>query len=202
MNKLAAKLALASALIALPGVAHAGTSTATGTASLTVINQCTVNGATVNLGTFTASNTWANVADVLGRSDSAANYTAGSSGQEYLNFGSITCDSGTPYTLTIKGTATGAAGAIKLTHNGKVVTFMPGIKKLGGATVADSNAVFAGAGNQVWQSGLAGVGSGAAQSLLGNVTLSFSATGTTALATDTLGVAGSPTDTLTYTLSF
>lgn len=202
VNKLVTKLALASALIALPGVAHAGTSTASGTATLTVINQCSVTGATVNLGTFTATNTWANIAAVLGRSDSAANYTAGSAGQEYLNFGSITCDSGAPYTLTIKGTATGAAGAIKLTHNGKVATFMPGIKKLGGTTVADSNATFAGAGNQVWQTGLAGTGTGSAQSLLGNVTLSFSATGTTALATDTLGVAGTATDTLTYTLTF
>ena len=42
VKNLPTKLALAAALIALPGIAHAGTSTATGTASLTVINQCSV----------------------------------------------------------------------------------------------------------------------------------------------------------------
>lgn len=202
MSKLYTKLALAIALTALPGVAHAGTSTATGTASLTVINQCAVTGASVNLGTFAAGSTWADVAASLGRSDSGSNYTAGSNGQEYLNFGSVTCDSGAPYTLTIKGTAMGTAGAIKLTHNGKVVTLLPGVKKLGGNSVSDSNVTFGGTGGQVWQTPLAGTGTGTAQPLLGNVTLGFSATGTTALATDSLGVAGTATDTLTYTLNF
>lgn len=202
MNKLYTKLVLATALAALPGVAHAGTSTATGTATLTVINECTVTGATVNLGTFTSANTWGDIAAALGRSDSGSDYTAGSNGQEYLNFGSITCDSGAPYTLTIKGTATGDAGAIKLTHNGKAATFMPGIKKLGGNLVADSNATFAGAGVQVWQTPVAGTGTGTAQALLGNVTLSFAGADTTALATDTLGAAGTASDTLTYTLNF
>ena len=202
MFKNVAKLATAAAAIAaLPGVAHAGTSTATGTAVLNVINQCTVTGATVNLGTFTASNTWGQVGAQLG-SFSGTTYTAGSAGQEYLNFGSVTCDNGTPYTLSIKGTATGVAGAIRITHNGKTATFLPGIKRLAGNVVADSSATLPGTGAQVGTGTLSGTGTGAAQALLGNVTLSFSATGTTALATDSLGVAGTASDTLTYTLNF
>lgn len=62
MIKNVSKVAIvAAALVALPGMAQAGTATATGTATLTVINQCTVTGATVNLGSYTTSNTWANV---------------------------------------------------------------------------------------------------------------------------------------------
>ena len=189
MQRLSNKLALATALVALPGVAHAGTSTATGTATLTVINQCTVTGATVNLGSYTTSNTWANVGAALG-SYNGTTYTAGSLGQEYLNFGSVTCDTGTPYTLTIKGTATGVAGAIKITQGGKVATFLPAIKRVGGNAIADSNATYSGTGAQVYTSPVASTGTGSAQTLLGNVTLSFSASGTTALPTDVLGTAG------------
>lgn len=202
MFKNVSKLAIAAAaIVALPGVAQAGTATATGTAVLNVINQCTVTGATVNLGTYTAAQTWSQVGAALGSFNGTA-YTAGSQGQEYLNFGSVTCDNGTPYTLTIKGTATGVPGAIKITHNGKTATFLPGIKKLAGNTVADTAANLGGTGAQVGTAQLAGTGTGAAQTLFGNVTLSFSATGTTALPTDALGVAGSASDTLTYTLNF
>ena len=202
MIKNVSKVAIvAAALVALPGMAQAGTATATGTATLTVINQCTVTGATVNLGTYTSNQTWANVGAALG-SFAGTTYTAGSQGQEYLNYGSVTCDNGTPYTLSIKGTATGVAGAIRITHNGKTATFLPGIKRLAGNVVADSSATLPGTGAQVGTGTLSGTGTGAAQALLGNVTLSFSATGTTALATDSLGVAGTASDTLTYTLNF
>lgn len=202
MIKNVSKVAIvAAALFALPGMAQAGTATATGTATLTVINQCTVTGATVNLGSYTTSNTWANVGSALG-SFNGSNYTVGSLGQEYLNFGSVTCDSGAPYTLTIKGTATGVAGAIKITQGGKVATFLPAIKRVGGSGIVDSNATYSGTGAQVYTSPVASTGTGSAQTLLGNVTLSFSASGTTALATDTLGTAGTASDSLTYTLNF
>lgn len=202
MFKNLSKLAIAAAAVAaLPGVAHAGTATATGQAVLNVINQCTVTGKNVNLGTFTATNTWGQVAAALGGYNGTT-YTAGSLGQEYLDYGSVTCDNNTPYTLSIKGTATGVAGAIKITHNGKTATFLPGIKRLAGVAVADSSATYPGTGAQVGTGTLAGTGSGVAQTLFGNVTLSFSAAGTTALATDALGVAGTATDTLTYTLNF
>lgn len=202
MIKNVSKVALvAAALIALPGAAQAGSATASGTATLTVINQCTVTGATVNLGTYTSNQTWANVGAALG-SHNGTTYTAGSQGQEYLNFGSVTCDSGAPYTLTIKGTSTGVSGAIKITQGGKVVNFLPAIKKVGGTTVADSNASYAGTGAHVYTSAVAGTGTGAAQTLLGNVTLALGTSGSTALATDTLGTAGTASDTLSYTLNF
>lgn len=200
MIKNVSKVALvAAALVALPGMAQAGTATATGTATLTVINQCTVTGATVNLGTYTSNQTWANVGAALG-SYNGTTYTAGSQGSEYLNFGSVTCDSGAPYTLAIKGT--GTAGFIKITQGGKVVQFLPGIKKVGGVALADSTSIYPGTGVQVASNALASTGTGSAQTVLGNVTLSFVASGTTALATDTLGAAGTASDTLTYTLNF
>ena len=202
MFKKVSKLAIAAAAIAaLPGVAHAGTATAQGRAVLNVINQCTVTGKNVNLGTYTASNTWGQVGAALG-SYNGSTYTPGSLGQEHLNFGTVTCDAGTPYTLSIKGGSSIVPGAISIAHNGKTATFLPGIKKLAGVAVADSSATYPGTGAQVGTGTLAGTGSGVAQTLFGNVTLSFTAAGTTALATDTLGVAGTATDTLTYTLNF
>lgn len=199
MFKNLSKATLAIALAALPGVAHAGTATATGTAVLNVINQCTVTGANVQLGSFTTTNTWGNVGAALGQYIGTT-YTAGTLGQEYLNFGSVTCDSGTPYTLTIKGTSVGTPGAIRLFHNTKLITLHPAVKKLGGALVADSAATLPGTGAQVGSAQLSGTGSGAAQTLFGNVTLNF--TLSNVLTTDALAVAGTPTDTLNYTLNF
>ena len=200
MNRIFKLAIAASAIAALPGVAHAGTATATGTVTLTVVDQCAVTGANVNLGTYAADNTWDDVAKALGKYDGTT-YTAGSRGQEYLNYGSITCSNGIGYTLTIKGSATN--GGIKINHNGKTAVFMPAIKKLAGTVVADTAGGFAGAGARVATSPLAGTGTGAAQALLGNVTLIFdAAAGTTAAMTGTLGVAGTATDTLNYTLNF
>ncbi|MFM2300697.1 MAG: hypothetical protein RLZZ84_433 [Pseudomonadota bacterium] len=192
------------ALAALPGVAHAGTATATGTATLTVVNQCSVTGATVNLGNYLTTNTWGTVGASLGQL-SGTTFTAGSRGAEYLTFGSVTCDNNVPYTLSIVGTgsSTNAVGAIKLTVNSKVMTLLHGIKKVGATTLADSNSTFAGAGQLMTNGGLvSATGTGAAQTLLGNVTISPGATGSTAALTDALTTAGTYTDALSYTLNF
>ena len=203
MFKKVSKLAIAAAAVAaLPGVAHAGTATATGRAVLNVINQCTVTGKNVNLGTYTASNTWGQVGAALG-SYNGTTYTPGSLGQEHLDFGSVTCDAGTPYTLSIKGGSSIVPGAISIAHNGKTATFLPGIKKLAGNVVADTSAIYAGTGAQVGTATLSATGTGTAQTLFGNVTLNFAVGGSAApLATETLGVAGTANDTLTYTLNF
>lgn len=202
MIKKVSKIVLvAGALFALPGIAQAGTATATGTATLTVINQCTVTGANVDLGTYMSGSTWSIVGTALGSYDGTT-FTASAQGAEYLDFGSVTCDAGAPYTLSIKGTATDTPGAIKLTQGGKVATFLPGIKSIGGVRVADASGTLVGTGAQVWANPVSGTGTGSPQSLRGNVTLSFVATGTTALPTDTLGAAGTVSDTLTYTLNF
>lgn len=193
----------AAAIAALPGAAQAGTATDTKSASFTVASQCSVTGATVNLGSYTSNTTWAQVGASLGLRSTG--FTAGSKGFEYLDYGSVTCDSGTPYTLTIKGTnATGNAGTAKMTLNGKTIRLEMGIKKLDGVTLPDSSAAWPGTGRQVWSSPVSGTGTGNPQVLLGNMTVyALAATDPTfAAVTDTLGAVGQYSDTLTYTLTF
>ena len=53
MIRKASKLALAAAAaLCLPAAAQAGTSTDTKTASFTVLNQCSITGANIDLGTI------------------------------------------------------------------------------------------------------------------------------------------------------
>lgn len=199
MSKLFTKVVLAAgAIAALPSAAQAGTSTATGTATLTVMNQCSVTGATVSLGTYTVSQTWGDVANAVGKVDDYLVYHAGSRGQEFLNYGSITCDAGVPYSLEIRGTL----GTMSITHNGKSAQSQPMIKKLGGVAVADNDATLPTAGANVSDNVLTGTGTGSAQVLLGSAPLYFPMFGTSVYATDTLGATGIATDTLTYTLNF
>jgi len=204
------KAVLAIVLAAVPGIAHAGTSTATGTATLNVVNQCSVTGATVNLGTYTASNTIADVAAQTGGYYENNTFRTGNLGVEYANWGSVTCDSGTPYTLAIQGSNPDSfgAGLIQFAWKDasgvdKKVTFHTAIKKIGGANVPDNWAPWAGIGAITSLPGIlgpvSGVGSGAAQTLLGSAiydwTTSYQAS------TENLKV-GTYTDTLTYTLNF
>lgn len=191
--------AFAVAAMALPGVAHAGTSSATGTATMSVVSQCSVSGANIDLGTYLSTDTWATVGSVVG-SNVSYTYTAGSRGQEYLNFGSVTCDAGTPYTLSIKGT--GPNGAVNVAVNSQVAAFQPAVKRLGGTVVADSDAGFTGVGNIMTSRSLAGTGT--AQTVLGSVMISnMAAVGSTmATLTSQLTQKGVFTDTLNYTLTF
>lgn len=205
--------ALGLGLLALPGLAHAGTSTATGTASFNVVNQCSVTGTTVNLGTYTTSQTWGGVANTLGAYDYGG-YTAGTSGQEYINWGSVTCDAGTPYTLEIKGGSAHpySPGGIVFLRNELVpgsgdwdfgVHFNPFVKKIGATVIPDND--LPGLGGYVGSIPAAAVGTGAPQAVLGSVTMNW----TTSWATWTSGLsptdqlkADSFSDTLTYTLNF
>ena len=194
-------VALAVAAISLPGTAQAGTGSATGTATMAVVSQCSVSGATINLGTYVATNTWYTLANRTGINFSGS-YTSGTSGQEYLNYGSVTCDTGTPYTLSIAGSGTG--GTLKLTVNSQVAAFQPAVKRLGGAVVADSDAAFPGVGNIMTTRPLSGTGNGTAQSIAGNVLLTNSSAGfgSTVTLTAPFSQIGVYTDTLTYTLTF
>lgn len=203
MLKNFSRAALAAAfLAALPGTAHAGSATATSTASLSVISQCAVNGATVDLGTFRTTDTWATVGAALGTHDSTINvltYTPGSRGQEYLNFGSVICNAGTPWTLSIKP-AVGAG--IDMRVNGKAMQLSFALKRIGGTVVPDLSGTFPGVGNFPSLIAIPGTGTGATQTLLGNAMTVYGTPTTTALATDRLTVAGTYSDTLTYTLTF
>lgn len=192
--------ALALALAALPSAAHAGTSTSNGTATFNVVNQCSVTGATVDLGTYRATDTWRTVGQRIGSYAGGSSYLAGSIGQEALNFGSVLCTNGTQFVLQIRGT--GAGGLIQIIHGGKIATMFPAIKKVGNTTLADNNASYPGTGAHVIGSLYAvATGTGAIQDLMGNVTISFAAGGT-AFGGDQLVATGRSADNLTYTLTF
>lgn len=193
--------ALALAAMALPGIAHAATNTATGAANLAVVSQCSVTGGAVNLGSFKSTDTWTTVSNLLGLYGPAG-YVQGTAGQEYLNFGSVTCDAGTPYSLTIKGS--GREGTVQVGVNGKVVTFVTAFKKVGDVVQTDNTAAYVGAGRVVYASPVTASGTGTPQAVLGSANLITSnyPYGTTAALTDALGNSGAFSDTLNYTLTF
>jgi hypothetical protein len=128
MRKLALS-ALATAALCLPAAAQAGTSTTTSTASFAVADQCTVTGATVNLGTFRADQTWGDVGNAVGanRDGLVLNRNAGVA---YLTFGSVTCSNGVPYTLVARGNKFSGMN-MTFTVNGYEARFSPFIKTLG-----------------------------------------------------------------------
>lgn len=201
MIKSIGKVALAAAAVAvLPGVAHAGTATAAGTATFNVVDQCSVAGATVNLGTYLTTNTWNDVANELGKW--VTSYAGGTKGQEYLTWGSVNCNTGTPYTLNISGSSVHALtpGGIQMTQNAKAVRLSVFVKKIGTTVIPD---LYAGsnAGQYMGGNRTAGAtGTGAPQTVAGSVT--FNANASDALLTDSLAVPGAVSDTLTYTLNF
>lgn len=203
------KIALAIALAAVPGIAHAGTSTANGTATLNVVNQCSVTGATVDLGTYTSNNTIADVAAQTGGYLEDYVYRAGSLGLEYANWGTINCDSGTQYSLVIQGSnpAGFGGGMIRFAWQDagvdKKMTFHVLVKKIGNNNVPDNFGPWAGAGSIANLPGnlgpVAGVGSGQDQAIKGSAVYDFLSS--TEDSTEKLK-AGTYSDTLTYTLNF
>ncbi len=58
--------AVAAWLAALPGVAHAGSASAKGSFVFSVVTQCSLKGNDVDLGGFWTTQTWGDVADVVG----------------------------------------------------------------------------------------------------------------------------------------
>lgn len=193
--------ALAVAAISLPGAAIAGTGSATGAATMSVVSQCSVSGANIHLGTYLSTNTWFTIGNATGINFNNG-YTAGSQGQEYLSYGSVTCDAGTPYTLSIAGT--GTSGTVKVTVNAQVGAFQPAVKRIGGTVVTDSDAGFAGVGNIMTTRPLSATGTGTAQTVLGSVLLTSPGAGfgSTNSLTSQLIQKGVYTDTMTYTLTF
>lgn len=185
--------------------AMAGTSSATGTVSFTVVNQCSVAGSTVNLGTFLTTQTFQDVGSVNGYFDADDNWIAGTRGTGSLNLGSITCDSGAPYSMSIQGS--GPEGAIVLSVGGKSANASIWVTSIGGQAQTDEFGIGLGAyASDLTWSRPQGIGSGAPQAILGTVPLGFGyvkqANGGTANLTDQLGSPGSFADTLVYTLNF
>lgn len=202
LSNIAKTAIAAAAFAALPGAAQAGTTTTTANVTMQVASQCTLSGATVYLGAFKTTDTWGAVGAKHGNI-SGPTFTAGTVGGQSLKFGTVTCDAGLPWALTIKGTGNGTAlGSIMITLNGKFSIMYPAIKRVGTVTVNDSNSSWTGTGQQVWNSPLYSTGTGAAQDLMGNVTVSLFGAGATAYATTVLGAAGTGSDTLSYVLTF
>lgn len=185
--------------------AMAGTSSATGTVSFTVVNECSVAGSTVNLGTFLTTQTFQDIANANGYFDADDNWFEGTRGTGSVNLGSVTCDSGAPYTAAIQGS--GPAGAITMSIGGKTVYASIWIKSIGGQVQADALVPDLGAyaSDLSWDRP-SGVGSGTPQTILGTVPLGFGyvkqQNGGTAELTDQLGTAATYADTLVYTLNF
>lgn len=194
----------AAALTALPGAAQAGTTTATANVTMQVGTQCAVSGANIHLGSFKTTETWGTVGAKHG-SYVFNVYTGGTAGKESLYYGSVTCDLNLPWTLTVKGTATGtgSVGGVKISLNGQTAVLYPAIKRVGSVNLSDNMpSYFPGTGAQVWQIAAQGTGTGARQDLYGNITLTYSATETTVTSTTTMGAPNTGTGSLTYTLTF
>lgn len=201
-RKIIARLAKAriatAALLVMPGMAIAATSTATRAASFNVTSQCSVTGATVTIGTFIGNQTWGQVAAALG--SIAATTRLRTQGAEYLTCGSVTCDNGSPYTLSINGT--GFNSRIRMNIGGNTAMLEGFVKKIGATTIADQGGA-AGSGQYVTGGGNASaMVTGAKQDVLGSAALNFNSGGANVAAATPLGATGSFSDKLTYTLNF
>lgn len=208
--KFSSAMAFALGLVMLPAAAQAGTGTATSTASFTVGLQCSVTGATVNLGTYKNTQYWYEVANSIGYylaglndGMSASGIRQGTRGWEYANFGSITCDAGTPYSLLIKGTST-KSNMVRINVNSTIAVFMPAIKRLGGAVVPDNAAPnYVNSGHHMYFGAMSATGTGAAQALLGSAVINLNlGDESTVRSNNLIGTNGSYADTMTYTLNF
>lgn len=204
MQKLMKPLIAAIAVVAAPSVAMAGTSTATGAANFNVTNQCAISGTTVNLGSYLTTDTPQKIGQQLGYyDDDTFAFVAGSNGIGSVNLGSVTCDSGTPYTVAITGSNPNKD--IKVNLASEAVYFQAFIKKVGNINIADGapGSNFGGYGNPNYGQTSA-TGSGVAQPVMGNIVPFVQSYGLAGFLErgQALGAAGTYTDTLTYTLSF
>lgn len=159
------RTALALGLVAMPLAARAGTTTAVSNVGVEFAAQCTVTGATVNMGTYRSTQTWGNVASVLGYYDDNGS-VEGSAGTASLEFGSVNCSAGTPYTLVVQGNDGFNSYFVV---NEEFVYMIPMFKSLGGTTLPDlSNTPFPGFGTRA-SFPISHVGTGAPQVLRGTM---------------------------------
>lgn len=209
-SKSPSAIGLALALAMTPAVAQAGTTTVSIPVVMNVNPQCSVTGGMVNLGAYYSNQYWYQVADSIGYylagfndGMSASGIRQGTRGWEYANFGSVTCDAGTPYTLLIKGTST-TSNMIRLNINGTIANFMPAIKRLGGTVVPDNpGANYINSGHQMYFGPMSATGTGAPQEMLGSAVIMLNlGDESTVRSNNLIGPNGSYTDTLTYTLNF
>lgn len=212
MWKLSASILAAAACTfgALP--AMAGTSTCTGTATFQVVNQCSIAGANVNLGTFRTTDTLQTVANKTGYQDGTTyDLVAGTDGVGTVLLGTVTCDTGTPYTVSMQ--STGWGGSLVLTLPNGIIEMYPMVKKIGNYNVPDGEPYFNGFGK--WaspdalltyseQSPLGTTADGTPQPIMGNIIpwVYATHTGNYIGGDEQLGTAGVYTASWTSTLHF
>lgn len=201
LKKISNLAIVAITITATPYAAQAGSASSSTKASFSVIEKCSVTAKDVSLGTFKVDHTWEDVAATLGKYVHGGTYTAGSRGKEYVDFGSVTCESGHTYALKIKGSGV-TGGLAVLDISGKTATLAPYAKKLDGVDLPDTSGRLPGVGSQLHDLGFRGVGDGEEQKVFGSIFVSFGSDGSTAAPTDKLATAGSYSDTLKYTLEF
>lgn len=176
MKFMASCLAMA-ASIAGASAASAGTSTASGTATLNIVNQCTITGANVSLGTYRTTDTFQTLANQTGYQDSTTyEIVPGTNGVGTVSLGSVTCDNGTPYTISMEGA--GSFGSVDIQMPAGIIELFPMVSKIGDYNVPDGDAGFNGFGK--WaspqmlpvyaeQSPLGTTANGTPQQIKGNV---------------------------------
>lgn len=212
MKSIAYGLSLA-ACLAGASAASAGTGTATGTAAMNVVSQCTVTGANVSLGTFRTTDTIQNLADQTGYWDGDQDKrVVGTNGVGTISLGSVTCDNGTPYSVTMDGSG-GWYGDVEFQMQGGKVMLFPFVKKIGDKVFTSGGAYYEPFG--FWPSTenlqyygdtqeVNAIATGAPQQIMGNVIpMTYSTTGGGYLGKDLpFGQAGVYTGSWTTTLNF
>lgn len=198
MIRKASKLALAAATAALclPAAAQAGTETTTSTASFNVVQQCAVTGATVVVGTYLTSQTWLDLGKDVGYKTATGTFVAGTKGNQYANYGSVLCTSGTYFTIKITGKN---SPFISFDMNNKTYILSAWASKIGNVAIPDGAPLaYPGAGKNLGSSTFGTNGTGVPQPILGSVI--FTETALVSLSDPLL--AGQYVDPLTYTLTF
>lgn len=144
---------------------------------MNVVNTCTVTGTTVNLGTFRTTDTLQTVGNKIGYQDGETyELVAGTDGVGTVSMGSVTCDSGTSYTLTME--STGWYGSMDIQMHAGILELYPMVSKIGDTVITDGTTGFNGFGK--WpspqtlaiytdQSPVGTIATGAPQEIKGNV---------------------------------
>lgn len=211
MKLIASCLAL-TACLGVASAASAGTSTGTGAATMTVVNQCTVTGGNVSLGTFKTTDTVQTVATQTGYQDGTTyEFVPGSNGIGTVLLGSVTCDAGTPYIISMRGT--GWQGGIDIQMPAGLLQVYTTVKKIGDYVVPDGYASMNGFGKEgspdaleyySEQSPLGTTANGAPQQIMGNIVPFLYPTHTDGFigGDEQLGVAGTYSGSWVTTLNF
>ena len=155
------------------GPAHAIETNDVGLATFTVLKNCSVTGATVDLGTYLSTDTVQDVARNLGyQTEQNAEVIPGALAPGAFTYGEVSCHEGTPYTLGITGTEP-ASGDLRIDLEKGAIYLQLLVKQVGSIVVPDVNGRSNGFGqfaNPHWNGGrgIGVIGNGRTQPILGN----------------------------------